>query len=177
VSVVLPAITDSGAREAGWEAVSASTSWRWGGRGCKIYGDRPFECRVWSCGWLLGAEYGAEGLKRPDRSHLVVDPSPDFIRVFDGVRGEIRVPVLQVWVDPRYSSAHVERNFRAFARMKAEAEGLVTLLRFSSSEGYVLAAPSQSDSGDWMLLSGRTEGQHSAGEIVGTLAEQGRFGV
>lgn len=30
------------------------------GRGCKIYADRPTECRQFNCGWLLDASLGPE---------------------------------------------------------------------------------------------------------------------
>jgi hypothetical protein len=43
------------------------------GLGCTIYAQRPEQCRVWSCQWLLGI--GGEE-DRPDRSGLVVDFQP-----------------------------------------------------------------------------------------------------
>ena len=40
------------------------------GHGCKIYPQRPDECRDFYCGWLLNSHMGPE--LRPDRCHVVL---------------------------------------------------------------------------------------------------------
>jgi hypothetical protein len=45
------------------------------GRACKIYEDRPTECRTFHCIWILREDFGPEW--RPDRSKFVVYTSPD----------------------------------------------------------------------------------------------------
>ena len=70
-------------------------------KGCKVYHkpwDFPVACGMWSCRWLVDPE--TEGLRRPDRSHYVVDIIPDEIIAEDTDRPEIgqhRFPVIQVW--------------------------------------------------------------------------------
>jgi hypothetical protein len=95
------------------------------GKGCTVYSRRPFGCRVWSCRWLL--EDDTAELARPDRSHYVVDVSPDFIRTDDGTV----VAVIQVWVDPGYRDAHRDPALRAYLARRA-AEGYAALIRFNA---------------------------------------------
>lgn len=38
--------------------------------GCRIYADRPMECRTFSCGWLVDARLGEEW--RPSRSRIIL---------------------------------------------------------------------------------------------------------
>ncbi len=57
------------------------------GKGCAIYARRPDSCRTWSCRWLLGE--GTDDLPRPDRSHYVIDPMPDFVRMVNKDSGEL----------------------------------------------------------------------------------------
>lgn len=45
------------------------------GRSCKIYEDRPSECRTFHCLWLLRDSFGPEW--RPDRSKFVIYGSAD----------------------------------------------------------------------------------------------------
>src|SRR5437879_280323 len=47
------------------------------GKGCAIYTKRPFGCRFWNCAWLANAD--TADLRRPDRSHYVVDIAPDYV--------------------------------------------------------------------------------------------------
>jgi hypothetical protein len=57
------------------------------GKGCKIYDDRPHECRDFDCGWLL-----SEALPdsfRPNNSHVIIS-------LHDKVR---------LHVDPMYPNA------------------------------------------------------------------------
>jgi hypothetical protein len=65
--------------------------------GCSIYEHRPASCRNWSCVWLssdMEADY------RPDRCGVIVDPTPDVIRI-DGAE----VPAMQFWALPRHADA------------------------------------------------------------------------
>jgi len=60
------------------------------GPGCKIYATRPGSCRSWSCLWLKS---NLPDELKPSRSGLVINPTPDLIRVNDK-----RVPAREVWV-------------------------------------------------------------------------------
>src|SRR5262249_38032112 len=46
-------------------------------KGCRVYARRPFGCRYWNCRWLVNDDCG--DLRRPDRSHVVIDLMPDFV--------------------------------------------------------------------------------------------------
>ena len=56
------------------------------GRGCRIYGQRPDDCKQFVCEWLKGA--GGDEL-RPDRAKLVLD----FVKLTNGLPGGC----LQIW--------------------------------------------------------------------------------
>src|SRR5437660_3422800 len=67
------------------------------GKGCAIYARRPFGCRFWNCRWLVNDDTAE--LSRPDRSHYVIDVSPDFVTLRHDDSGEPDVvSVIQVWV-------------------------------------------------------------------------------
>jgi Putative zinc- or iron-chelating domain len=95
------------------------------GKGCSVYSRRPFGCRMWQCRWL--AEDDTAELRRPDRSHYVVDLVPDFVKTDEGKT----VPVIQIWCDPNYRDAHRDPALRAFLIRRA-AEGYCALVRFDA---------------------------------------------
>lgn len=111
------------------------------GKGCSIYAVRPWGCRLWNCRWL--SEDDTADLQRPDRSHYVVDVSPDYVRA-DGHT----VPVIQVWIDTGYPDAHKDPALRAFLLRRAH-EGYAALIRLSSSKAFLLAAPPLNADGQW----------------------------
>jgi len=110
-------------------------------KGCSVYAVRPFGCRFWNCRWL--AEDDVADLQRPDRSHYVIDVSPDFVR-----DGERTVPVIQVWIDPDYPDAHRDPALRAFL-LRSAHEGYAALIRLSSMNAFLLAAPPFFTDGEW----------------------------
>jgi hypothetical protein len=119
------------------------------GKGCRIYAKRPWSCREWSCLWIKGTEDGGElQLRRPDRSHYVIDEVPDIVRLTNNDTGEVtQFDVMQIWCDPNHPMA-VEDD----AELKAmlERQGILALVRFSSTKAYTLWPPSRSTTGDWM---------------------------
>lgn len=135
------------------------------GKGCSIYNARPFGCRTFSCRWLMAPQETA-GLSRPDRSHYVVDPSPDFVTMRDSETGaETRVPVLQIWVDPLFRDAHRDAALRAYIDRMGKAHGMAALIRFGSMDAIFLAPPSIASDGQWHeRTSGVTETEHSAAD-------------
>jgi hypothetical protein len=117
------------------------------GKGCAVYGRRPFGCRLWSCRWLVGED--TEHLRRPDRSHYVIDMTPDFVTwVNNETREEANVPVLQIWIDPGYPLAHEDPDLRAYVDKYAR-EGVAALVRYNAHEAILLIAPSMSNDGRW----------------------------
>jgi hypothetical protein len=83
------------------------------GPGCKIYPNRPYSCRAWSCVWIT--DPGLPDELRPDRCGVVIDPLPDVVRV-DGVEK----PCAQLWVRPG-----AERAFNENGAVHAAIEGLL----------------------------------------------------
>ena len=112
--------------------------------GCAVYATRPLSCRSWSCRWLLG-----DALPRPDRAAYVVDPSPDYVegKVLDSEEVR-RIPVIQIWVDPRYPDAHRDPMLRAYL-LAASAEGLAAIVRYDAARSLALFAPVFTGTGEW----------------------------
>jgi hypothetical protein len=111
------------------------------GKGCAVYEYRPMGCRIWSCRWLVGDD--TADLRRPDRSHYVIDLVPDFV----SVNGE-QVQVIQVWVDPDYPDAHRDPALRAYLERQG-ADGLLALIRFNARRGMLLVPPSMASDQQW----------------------------
>jgi hypothetical protein len=103
--------------------------------GCAIYKSRPVSCRAWSCRWLVDED--CVELRRPDRSHYVVDIMPDFITCQQDGKS-FDVPVVQIWCDPKYPDAHRDPALRAYLRMLWERDGVVGLVRFDGQTGLSL---------------------------------------
>ena len=93
-------------------------------KGCAVYERRPFGCRVWNCRWL--SEDDTADLSRPDRSHVVVDISPDFVKGDN----ELIIPVIQIWCDPGYRDAYKDPALQAYLIRRA-AEGYAALIRYN----------------------------------------------
>lgn len=143
------------------------------GVGCAIYHRCPRSCRLWSCQWLIGGEH-TEMLRRPDRGRYVVDIIPEFVTLspHDG-RPPQQAPVVQVWLDPRYPDAWRDPGLLAYLDERAK-QGFAALLRTSSHQAACLVAPRLTGKPDWTLMPSATcEAQHSAAEIVDTLAKHG----
>jgi hypothetical protein len=137
------------------------------GKGCKIYERRPSCCRLWSCAWLTGND--TTDLRRPDRAHYVIDCMPEFIKLSDDATGEIhKVPVVQIWIDPRYPNAHEDPALRRFL-LRRGAEGVLGVIRSSDEDGFVICPPNMSDDGQWHIKAGQSEEAHSVEEIFDVL--------
>jgi Fe-S-cluster containining protein len=130
-------------KKAGQRCINCNT-----GKGCRIYATRPWSCREWSCLWIKGTEDGTElQLRRPDRSHYVIDEVPDIVRITNNETGEVtQIDVMQIWVDPSHPMAAEDD-----AELKAmlERQGIIALVRFSSQRGYTLWPPSRTPDGEW----------------------------
>jgi hypothetical protein len=109
------------------------------GVGCAIYERRPMSCRLWTCAWLVGT-----ALRRPDRSHYVVDMMPDYVAVDPG-EGQpwVELPALQVWIDPRYPEAHRDPELRELI----DNSKMVGLIRFSETDAMSIFPPSMTGNG------------------------------
>jgi len=97
------------------------------GKGCAIYDHRPFSCRMWSCGWLANNL----PISRPDRSHYVVDPMPDYVILAGTDQGDIKMPIVQIWIDPKYPDAHRDPALRAWL----DSINMGALVRYTNEHG------------------------------------------
>jgi hypothetical protein len=118
-------------------------------KGCSQYKTRPMGCRIWSCRWLTGDD--TRDLRRPDRSHYVIDMMPDFIQIDQHDNQEkISIQVLQIWVDPDYPDAHRDPALRAYLERQADDKNpKLALIRFNERDGLVLIPPSWSHDKQW----------------------------
>jgi hypothetical protein len=103
--------------------------------GCAIYASRPVSCQMWSCRWLVDEDCAE--LRRPDRSHYVVDIMPDFITCKQDGKS-FDVPVVQIWCDPKHPNAHRDPALRAYLHMLWKRDGIVALVRFDGQTGLSL---------------------------------------
>jgi hypothetical protein len=71
------------------------------GQGCKIYADRPGECRAFYCSWMLDASFGPEW--KPEKAKFVVYLQQNGVH-------------LQVGVDPSFPNAWTKAPY--YARIK-----------------------------------------------------------
>lgn len=110
--------------------------------GCFIYQRRPRSCREWSCQWLTN-ERGTADMQRPDITHYVIDPLPNYItRSDDGSRWL----VAQVWVDDQYPEAHTDPALRAFL----DSHSVIGLIRWDNKRGMLLIPPSVNADRVWI---------------------------
>jgi hypothetical protein len=107
-------------------------------KGCSIYKARPMGCRVWSCQWLVNGDTAA--MSRPDRSHYVIDMSPDFVRGIDDDGNETICPVVQIWLDPDYPDAYRDPSLRRFLE-KQFAKGSAALIRITRDKSIFIIGP------------------------------------
>jgi|SRR5579883_97131 len=137
------------------------------GKGCAIYGGRPLSCALWNCRWLVDAD--ALDLPRPDRAHYVLDMMLDFVTLTDPEDGQpANIPVIQVWVDPAYPKAHRAPSLRAWL----DRQQSCALIRYGSSDGFLLAPPSVTGS-SWQELQSNAapRSPHSLDEIAAVMGD------
>jgi hypothetical protein len=140
------------------------------GKGCAIYPKHPLSCEMWSCAWLVDEDAGE--LRRPDRSHYVVDIMPDFVTMTYENEPSRRLPVLQIWIDPKYPDAHRDPALRAYIQRKSdETGGMAAIVRYDSANAFVIFPPTLASDGQWHEEhSGMSSRQHTAAEIAAALA-------
>jgi hypothetical protein len=142
------------------------------GLGCKVHDKEsfPVECKLWNCRWLVDPT--TTKMLRPDISHYVIDIVPDFITA-RAPQGLVKLPVIQVWCDPRYPDAHKDPSLREWLRQH-EPKCLM-LVRYNAYDAIVLIPPHMTESGEWEQ-SNNTEQEgrdHKADEIAAVLVNSG----
>jgi hypothetical protein len=136
-------------------------------KGCAVYAKlfsvAP-ECKLWNCRWLRDESTGE--LRRPDRSHYVIDVMPEYVTLHgeEGVPA-VKVPVVQIWVDPNYPDAHRDPALRDWLE---GLDGWAGLVRYSGHDGFVIFPPKLAHDGQWheMRSNHPAEVTHTAGDLV-----------
>lgn len=108
-------------------------------RGCKIYDDRPTECRLWSCLWTVDGDM-REGAQ-PHKIHCVFDVMIDHVDC-DGEH----LPVFQLWVDPAYPGAFRDPVVRREIDRLYQQTSIPTLARLGY-RGVMIYPPSMTRGG------------------------------
>lgn len=138
-------------------------------KGCAIYAQRPFGCRMWNCRWLADAKATAN-LSRPDRVGYVIDVVPDYITIThnDGSEAPVNIEVIQIWVDAKNPDTHRDPALRAYL----EQEKKVALIRLSGEgKAFTLWPPSLSSDAQWHETAATSLGrEHDAAETAEALA-------
>jgi hypothetical protein len=124
-------------------------------KGCRVYDKRPIGCRIWNCRWLTGDD--TESMRRPDRAHYVIDILPDFVIAEQPGRDPIRIPVVQVWLDPTYPGAIDDPELRAYI-MRRGAEDMATLIRLDARRAVTVLPPSLTGENKWRIVGGQNAG-------------------
>jgi hypothetical protein len=141
------------------------------GKGCAVYHRPekgfPWSCGAWNCVWLQSGDAG--DLRRPDRSGYVIDIMPDYVTAQDAKHGEIRIPAVQIWCDPKFPNAHRDPELRAWLIRRT---GFVGLVRYDGENGLVLIPPYMMENGEWLekAQGNVVEDHHSFGQVLEALS-------
>lgn len=110
-------------------------------------------------------------LRRPDRSHYVLDPIPDYITVQNNATGaETIIPCIQIWVDPGHPRAYRDPALLAYLERRAE-ENWVGLVRLGAGDGIVLVPPSLAEDNQWHEMpSKNTHKTHTIADTINSIA-------
>jgi hypothetical protein len=116
-------------------------------KGCNVYDRRPLCCRIWNCRWLVSDD--TADLRRPDRTHYVIDIMPDVVRMVpDDGSASMDIEVVQVWVDPKFPDAWKDPALRDYMLRRAH-EGKATMIRYDSANGFTVFPPPLSSDHEW----------------------------
>lgn len=75
----------------------------------------------------------------------------DFVTAVEASGERHNIAALQVWVDPRFPDAHQDLALRAFIeRLSIREGGVVALIRYNASDGFVLFPPSMTGGQGWI---------------------------
>ena len=137
------------------------------GKGCRVYANlwriAP-ECRLWNCRWLGNDDM--DDLRRPDRTHYVVDMMPDYVTIDqDGEHSQHEVA--QIWCDPDYPDAHRDPALRAWLERKNK----IGLVRYDNERAVTIIPPALMAEGRWVEKASNltSEKPHTLEQVVQAL--------
>jgi hypothetical protein len=115
-------------------------------KGCAVYANlmrvSP-ECHFWTCRWLINDDAG--DLRRPDRSHYVIDIMPDYVSALDEDGGVQEIVCAQIWLDDGFPDAHRDPALRGWL----ERRGVPGLCRYPNHTGFVIFPPCLTGGQGW----------------------------
>lgn len=125
-------------------------------KGCKLHGTghKPGECKLFACLWL--ADRSTAKLKRPDRTHYVIDVDRDEIRTRNNFTEEFTiVSAVQIWVDPAFADAwRQDEDLKDWMLAKCRSEGVAFIMRFNTTDAEVVFPP-PTDEDQWRIVDRR----------------------
>lgn len=96
---------------------------------------------------------------------------PDFVTAIEDGKEPVQIPVVQVWVDPRYRDAYNDAGLRSYLAERGERDGMAAIIRYSSSDGFVLFPPALTG-GHWVEnRDGVSDKEHTAAEKFAAFPE------
>jgi putative zinc- or iron-chelating protein len=123
------------------------------GKGCAIYDKRPVCCKLWNCRWLVNDDTAE--LRRPDRSHYVIDIMPDFVTLTEEGHESANVEVIQIWVDRKFPDAYKDPALLAYLERRGK-EGIAAIIRYSGDQAFIMFPPAMTKSGKFQEHHGGT---------------------
>ena len=141
------------------------------GKGCAVYHKPekgfPWECGLWSCVWLTNPHNDAAAMRRPDRSHYVIDIMPDFVTQEMSDGQQRKIPVVQIWADAKFPDAHRDPELRAWLERR---KGFCGLVRYGNDHGLLLVPPHMNDTSEWTeKRTDQREENHTFGQVLQVL--------
>jgi len=96
---------------------------------------------------------------------------PDFVTATREGEPSQRIPVVQVWVDPRHPDAYNDVGLKAYLAERGERDGMAAIIRYSSNAGFVLFPPALTG-GHWVEnRDGVSDREHTAAEKFAAFPE------
>lgn len=96
---------------------------------------------------------------------------PDYVTASREGEEPMQIPVVQVWVDPRYPDAHRDPGLRSYLARRGEVDGMAALIRYSSSDGFVLFPPALTGGGWVENHDGISGEEHTAAQKLGAIPQ------
>lgn len=81
----------------------------------------------------------------------MIDVMPDYVTLKPEGEEPFKLQIVQVWCDPKHRDAHRDPAFRRYVMRRGD-EGIGTLVRYGSKEGFAIFPPNLSSDGQWHEL-------------------------
>jgi hypothetical protein len=97
----------------------------------------------------------------------VIDIMPDYVTNQAANGEKIVIPVVQIWIDPKYPDCHRDPALRAWLTLR---DGFCGLVRNGNDDALLIIPPYLNDTGEWIEKgSNMKEENHSFGQVLQAL--------